>query len=182
VYADFHRTSALAINADSIDPAVSHAPGSWLVMSVTNDGLVGFRHVGGEEGAAIVPNLATSLPTPTNSGKTYFFQLRDGVRYSTGEQVKAGDVRRGIERALLLGPGAYHYSGILGADTCATAKGVTCREESSPTIRAAPLPSTSTRPIPISSTSSRCRSPTSSLPALRRGRRGKIHCPRRATT
>ena len=33
---------------------------------MTNDGLVGFKHVGGSEGTQLVPDLATSLPTPTD--------------------------------------------------------------------------------------------------------------------
>ena len=51
---------------------------------MTNDGLVGFKHVGGSEGTQLVPNLATSLPTPTDAGKTYAFQLRKGIRFSNG--------------------------------------------------------------------------------------------------
>ena len=35
-----------------------------------NDGLVGFRRVGGLDGAALVPDLATSIPVPTDGGRT----------------------------------------------------------------------------------------------------------------
>ena len=31
-----------------------------------------------------MPDLATSLPTPTDGGKTYAFQLRKGIRFSNG--------------------------------------------------------------------------------------------------
>ncbi len=93
------------------------------LAALTNDGLVGFRRAGGVQGAGLVPNLATSLPTPTDGGLTYTFQLRNGVRYSTGAPVLAGDIRRGIERAVVhpeRSPG-YYTAAIVGAQTCADA-------------------------------------------------------------
>ena len=41
-----------------------------------------------------------SLPAPTDGGRTYAFQLRRGLRYSTGAAVHASDFRRGLERVL----------------------------------------------------------------------------------
>ena len=49
----------------------------------------------------VVPDLATGLPTVSDGGLTYTFQLRKGIRYSTGGVVQPADIRRGIERALL---------------------------------------------------------------------------------
>ena len=68
--------------SDSIDPALVADP--WDVLVLTNDGLTGFRRTGGSDGARLVPDLATALPTPTDGGRTYTFQLRPGIRYSTG--------------------------------------------------------------------------------------------------
>ena len=48
----------------------------------------------------LVPDLATALNSPVDGGKTYAFRLRKGIRYSTGEPVRASDLRRGIERSL----------------------------------------------------------------------------------
>ena len=39
------------------------------------------------------------LPAPSDGGLTYRFQLRPGLRYSTGAPVRARDVRASIERA-----------------------------------------------------------------------------------
>jgi YVTN family beta-propeller protein len=87
------------------------------------DGLVGYRHVGGTAGSALLPDLATSVPRPTNGGRTYTFQLRPGLVYSTGEPVRASDVRRGIERSFqVVGHdfwGPLLFPAILGADGCA---------------------------------------------------------------
>ena len=40
---------------DSIDPAFRTLVDSWSMLSSTNDGLVGFRRVGGIQGAQLVP-------------------------------------------------------------------------------------------------------------------------------
>jgi len=70
-----------------------------------------------------VPDLATALPAPSDSGKTYTFQVRPGIRYSNGKLVQPGDFRWALERAFELGsPGAPYYGGIVGADRCAKGK------------------------------------------------------------
>ena len=70
-------------------------------MHLIGDGLVAFEPVGGTT-SAVVPDLATSIPTPTEGGRTYTFELRPGIRYSNGEVVVAGDFRRAIERGFPL--------------------------------------------------------------------------------
>jgi YVTN family beta-propeller protein len=108
---------------DSIDPAFAYSAASWSTLSLTNDGLVGFRRIGGIQGAQLVPDLAESLPTPTDGGKTYTFVIRRGVRFSDGRAVRPADVRRGVERVLRLkAPGAHYYAGILGTERCASSK------------------------------------------------------------
>jgi YVTN family beta-propeller protein len=119
-----HRGGTLRVlplfGVDSIDPALSPAPTGWSILILTNDGLVGFRRVAGVQGTQLVPDLAVSLPTPTDGGKTYTFQVRSGVRYSNGELVQPGDFKRAIERVFQLGPfeGNDYYSGIVGSERC----------------------------------------------------------------
>jgi YVTN family beta-propeller protein len=112
----------LAEELDSIDPAFGYIPHSFEIFSVTYDGLVGFRRTGGADGATLVPDLATSLPQPTDSGTTYAFQLRPGVRYSTGDPVQPEDFRWAIERGLSDPTGGAtagsFFGGILGAEGC----------------------------------------------------------------
>ena len=93
------------------------------LAAVTNDGLVGFRRAGGVPGAGIVPDLATALPAPTDNGRIYTFHLRNGVRYSTGAPVRAGDIRRGIERTVAQPDTTppYYTTAILGAQACTDA-------------------------------------------------------------
>jgi peptide/nickel transport system substrate-binding protein len=64
------------------------------------------------------------IPTPSDGGKTYAFRLREGVRYSTGEQVAPEDVRHSFERVLGRGgPVAGFFSAIVGARSCVEKQG-----------------------------------------------------------
>jgi peptide/nickel transport system substrate-binding protein len=83
---------------NSLDPAVAYSDRTWPLLMVVASGLVGHRRVGGVAGATLVPDLARSLPSPTDGGLTYRFQLRPGLRYSTGAPVRARDVRASLER------------------------------------------------------------------------------------
>jgi YVTN family beta-propeller protein len=96
-----HRGGTLRVQQvapDFLDPALAYSTGSWAILAMTNDGLVGFRRVGGIEGVQLVPDLAVSLPAATDGGDTYAFRLRPGVRYSTGKLVEPADFRIAIER------------------------------------------------------------------------------------
>ncbi len=122
-----HRGGTLRIGLnqglDSIDPAVSFYAPAWQVIANTNDGLVGFRRVGGGAGAVVVPDLAIAIPVPTDNGRTYTFQVRRGIRYSTGGTVKPSDFRSSLERALEVpgGPAGYFLTSIVGAAHCISA-------------------------------------------------------------
>jgi peptide/nickel transport system substrate-binding protein len=117
-----HRGGTLRVvmyPADTLDPAFAYGVESWQLLSMTNDGLVGFRRLGGIGGTTLVPDLALTLPSPADRGTTYRFQLRPGIRYSTGASVEPGDIRFAIERVLgLRTNGAGYYRGLVGADRC----------------------------------------------------------------
>jgi peptide/nickel transport system substrate-binding protein len=91
------------------------------MLSVTNDGLVGYRRIGGTAGDTLVPDLSRALPAPTGNGLTYTFHLRPGIRYSTGALVLPEDFRRAVERVFrfnYLSGAAPVYAGIAGARAC----------------------------------------------------------------
>ena len=121
-----HRGGVLAVVAsefDSIDPALAYTAATWSILTMANDGLVGFRRVGGVQGTQLVPNLALALPTPSNGGKTYRFELRSGIRYSNGKLLQPDDFRLALERVFQLGsPGASYFGGIVGANRCTKGK------------------------------------------------------------
>ena len=85
---------------------------------LTNDGLVGFRRVGGANGAQVVPDLAVTLPKPTDGGRTYMFRIRSGIRYSNGRLVRPEDFRRPIERMIAINREPLYYGAIVGAADC----------------------------------------------------------------
>jgi peptide/nickel transport system substrate-binding protein len=102
------------------DPAQNYTLEEWQLLINTHDGLVGFAHVGGLPGTKIVPDLATSIPTPTNGGKTYVFHIRHGIKFSNGQVLKPSDFVTTFERQFTVpGPTSF-YSTIVGASSCTT--------------------------------------------------------------
>jgi YVTN family beta-propeller protein len=103
---------------EALDPAVS---GEQELLTMTNDGLLGYGRSGGAEGYRVVPDLAVALPGVSDGGRMYSFRLRPDIRYSTGALVRPADIRRGIERALLAGWLGANFAGIVGAAQCVAA-------------------------------------------------------------
>ena len=111
----------------SIDPAVQLALGPFQTVGLTGDGLVTFNHAGGPAGLQLVPDLAISLPTPTDGGRTYTFRLRPGIRYSNGRLVRAADFRRAIERVFRMRAlDRDLLTGIVGAAACSAPNATRC--------------------------------------------------------
>jgi peptide/nickel transport system substrate-binding protein len=85
--------------------------------------LLGYKHVGGPDGATLVPALATDMPQVSSDGLTYKLTLRKGLKYSNGKPVKATDFRYAIERDFQAdSPGGGFFSNIVGADTFSKTK------------------------------------------------------------
>ena len=89
-----HRGGTLTVSSGaeqkapkSLDPAVVVYNDSLggQILSITNDGLLSYKKVGGPDGATLVPDLASALPEVSADGLTYRFPLREGIRYSTGD-------------------------------------------------------------------------------------------------
>jgi YVTN family beta-propeller protein len=119
---DRHRGGTLRVLSHSplgsFDPAQAYNFGGYTHL--TNDGLTALKRVGGGDGAQVVPDLAVSLPTPTDGGLTYTFQLRRGIRYSNGTVVRPEDFRRAIERDFRLGDAnaQAYYADLAGGSAC----------------------------------------------------------------
>jgi len=124
-----HRGGTLTVSSrfhapTSLDPAVLYG-GGWEILSITNDGLLAFKKVGGPDGATLVPDLASALPQVSADGLSYRFPLREGIRYSTGDLVRPEDFRHSLERALTLSSDAAGlYGAIEGADACAQSRSI----------------------------------------------------------
>ncbi|MEP6909454.1 MAG: ABC transporter substrate-binding protein [Actinomycetota bacterium] len=111
---------ALGEEQEQIDPAKAYGGTGWNILGMTNDGLVSFKRAGGGAGTQIVPDLATSVPAPTDDGRTYTFHLRMGIRFSNGATLKASDVRSTFERLFTGGTARPDYYALIrGASACA---------------------------------------------------------------
>jgi peptide/nickel transport system substrate-binding protein len=110
---------------DYLDPGLSDTTEGWGVMWNVYLPLLGYRHVKGPAGAQLVPYLATTLPHISKDRRTYRLTLRDGVRYSSGNPVKASDFKSTVQRDFRLDSvGAAFFRNVVGAQTFAkTQKG-----------------------------------------------------------
>ena len=118
-----HRGGTLrlvSLFSPSLDPSVGYEPNAFRLLHLIGDGLVAFEPIGGNN-AMRVPDLAVSIPTPTDGGRTYIFELRPGIRYSSGEVVAPGDFRRALERGFRLPLGGVYadlYGLLVGGRAC----------------------------------------------------------------
>jgi YVTN family beta-propeller protein len=112
-----------SVAAPSIDPALASPAMPFQFFEGTYDTLVTSQRVGGTGGLQLVPDLALTVPVPTDGGMVYTFVLRPGVRYSNGQLVRPEDFRYGIERVLELNSAAAPFlTGIIGAAACRPGK------------------------------------------------------------
>jgi peptide/nickel transport system substrate-binding protein len=86
--------------------------------------LVGFNHVGGPAGNVVVPDLARSVPKPTNGGTRYTYRLKSGIRFGppVNREITSRDIRYALERAARPKNGAqygFYYPVIRGWDAYA---------------------------------------------------------------
>jgi peptide/nickel transport system substrate-binding protein len=126
-----HRGGTLKLLAKAaggtIDPHVNYTLQYWQLYQATYDGLLGFKKAGGDAAFQVVPDLAQSLPTVTNGGKTWLFKLRKGIKFSNGKTVTPTDVAASFRRIFKVKSptsGSF-YAGIVGAKAC-LAKPASC--------------------------------------------------------
>lgn len=99
------------------DPVAADYPTIIAMLRQVYDGLVALSRPGGLSGQTILADLATSLPSPSDGGRTYVFTVRRGVHYSDGREVMASDFVLGFRRAVLRS-GRGFFDGIVGATKC----------------------------------------------------------------
>jgi peptide/nickel transport system substrate-binding protein len=85
-------------DVDFLDPARAYYGFVWDIQRLYVRQLLSYDSKPGTAGTKLVPDLAKAMPTVTNSGKTYTFKLRDGIKFSTGAEITSQDIKYGIER------------------------------------------------------------------------------------
>lgn len=107
-----HVYYRLDSNPTTLDPAlVTDVTGGLLAAKLFN-GLVCLG-----EGLEVVPDIARSWSV-SEDGLTYAFQLRKGVKFSNGREVKAGDFKYSFQRVLApetMSPVTWVFDKIAGA-------------------------------------------------------------------
>lgn len=102
---------------EALDPAHSYSVDSWEAYNGVYPGLLGFSRESGQAGAEVVPVLARAMPKVSEDGKTYDFELRDGLKFSDGKPVRASDFKHSIERNIKEATdGSSFYTSIVGAE------------------------------------------------------------------
>jgi peptide/nickel transport system substrate-binding protein len=113
---------------DSFDPTGEYLANGFAIYSnLLLRGLVGFNHVAGPAGNKPVPDLATTVPKPTNGGKTYTFKLKSGIRWGppVNREITSKDVKYAVERMARPKNGAqyaFYFNVIQGFDALAKGK------------------------------------------------------------
>lgn len=103
------------------DPARASSASSVFLDSLLFSGLVKFG-----PDLHVIPELAVSMPTISNDGRTYTFTVRDNARFKDGQPCTAHDIAYSLARALspqIDSPQArYYLGGIEGADAVEAGK------------------------------------------------------------
>jgi peptide/nickel transport system substrate-binding protein len=132
-----HRGGTLKLVAKgaggTLDPQVNYTLQYWQLYRSTFDSLLAFKNAPGTKAFTIVPDLVTSIPKPTDGGKTWTFTLRKGIKFSNGHVLDVKDVLYSFQRIFKVhSPTAGGFYSVLvgGAEclktpaTCTLSKGV----------------------------------------------------------
>ena len=84
---------------DSTDPADTYYGSQWDMVRNYARTLTMFKIGPGKDSDTVVPDLAEGLGKTNDSGKTWTYTLRKGVKFEDGTEIKAADVKYGIERS-----------------------------------------------------------------------------------
>src|SRR5205823_195635 len=84
---------------DSLDPQGFETTQAGEATQVVNIPPYTYAAANGIAGTKLIPGLATAFPKVSSDGKTYTFFLRQGLKYSNGQPVKASDFLHAVERA-----------------------------------------------------------------------------------
>jgi peptide/nickel transport system substrate-binding protein len=116
---------------DAFDPTGEYLGNAWALYSnLLVRTVVGYNHVAGAAGNKIVADLATSVPQPTNGGKTYTFHLKSGIKFAppVNREITSKDIAFALNRLANPKNGgqyAFYYTDIVGWANGAKGKPVT---------------------------------------------------------
>ena len=87
-----------AYDFDALDPANNYRINSQEVGRLIYRTLTFINDTPGED-PSIQPDLAESLGTPSDDGRTWTYRLRAGLKYEDGRPITAQDIKYGVMRS-----------------------------------------------------------------------------------
>ena len=115
-----YRTAVSSFGlTDNLDPTGEYQSGfAWEVYAATLRTLVAYRRVPGPAGTVLYPDLATSVPVPTDGGLTYTFHLKTGIRFAppVNRAITSRDILFAFQRiddAALAAQYGFYYNGVI---------------------------------------------------------------------
>jgi peptide/nickel transport system substrate-binding protein len=87
-----------AYGFDALDPANNYLTDSHEVGRLIYRTLTFIKDTPGEE-PSIQPDLAETLGTPSDDGRTWTYRLRAGLKYEDGRPITAQDIKYGVMRS-----------------------------------------------------------------------------------
>jgi len=98
-------------STDDMDPTGEADPRLLGILSnLLVRTLVGYDHISGPAGRRLVPDLAATVPSPRDGGRTYAFTLKSGIRFGppVNRRIASSDIRYALERLARPGNGAQY--------------------------------------------------------------------------
>lgn len=114
-------TMAASNDFDSLDPGNTYYSYTWSLSRLYARTLVTYKPAPGAASRQLVPDLATSLGSPSGDMKTWTYHLRTGLKFEDGTPITSQDVKYAIARSsfgsdvLGLGPTTYFATLLAGA-------------------------------------------------------------------
>jgi peptide/nickel transport system substrate-binding protein len=113
---------------DGFDPTGEYLGDAFgIYSSLLVRTLVGYNHVADAPGNKLVPDIATSVPTPSKGGTVYTFHLKRGIKFSppVNRAVTSKDILYAMQRLAKPRNGgqySFYYSVIKGFDAYGAGK------------------------------------------------------------
>jgi peptide/nickel transport system substrate-binding protein len=116
---------------NNFDPTGEYLGNAWgIYVNLLLRSLIGYKHLPGSDGNALVGDLATSVPSPTNGGLTYTYHLRSGIKFGppVNRVITSKDVAYALNRLANPKDGgqySFYYTVIKGWNDVANGKAKT---------------------------------------------------------
>ena len=109
-------------DTDYLDPQRTYYTAGFSIQRALSRQLLTYKAGPADKGGYdVVPDLAKAMPTISDDGLTYTFELKDGIKFEDGTEIKAADVKYAVERSFevdTLSGGPQFMSEVLeGGDT-----------------------------------------------------------------